>query len=334
MTFVSRVAALCAAAALSVFAAGSALALDKISFGTNWVAEAEHGGFFQAKADGTYEKFGLDVDLRPGGPQVNHSQLLAAGVIDLAMIANNAISLNFLKNDIPMVTVAAFFQKDPAALLTRPELGIKSIADLKGKPIMISSDTREGWWRFMRLKYGFTDDQIRPYNFQMAPFLVNKNAVQQAYITAEPYAIREKGVKPDEFLIADAGWPSYSTLVATSRKMATERRDVVQRFIDASIVGWYTYLYGDASKGNALIRQMNPEMSDGQIAYSTEKMREYGIVDSGDSNTLGIGAMTEKRLKEFFDLMVSVGVYDKSLNHMDAFDLSFVNRKVGMPAKK
>jgi NitT/TauT family transport system substrate-binding protein len=321
--------ALCTTIGL-VFAAGPAPAADRVVFGTNWLAEAEHGGFYQALAAGIYARHGLEVEIRPGGPQVNHSQLLAAGVVDVAMIANNATAINFLTAGIPVVTVAAFFQKDPAVLVAHPDQGNDSIAALKGKPIMISAESREGWWRFLKLRFGFDDGQIRPYNFQMAPFLADKRAVQQAYVTAEPYEIERLGVKPRLLLLADNGWPAYSTLTAVPKRLIAEKPDVVRRFVEASIEGWYAYLYGDSAPANARIKRDNPEMTDGQIAYSIAKMKEYGIVDSGDTATLGIGAMTEPKLKQFFDLMVDSGLYGKELKFMDAFDARFVNKGHGL----
>ena len=68
--------------------------LDKVSFGTNWVAEAEHGGFFQAVADGTYKKYGLDVTIVPGGPNTNNRMLLIAGKLDFFMSANTLQSFD------------------------------------------------------------------------------------------------------------------------------------------------------------------------------------------------------------------------------------------------
>src|SRR5579883_2622490 len=222
--------------------AGRAEALDKLRFGTDWKAEAEYGGYYQAKATGLYAKRGLDVEIRQGGPQVNHSQLLAAGVIDLSISSNSSVALNFVKSDIPMVTVAAFFQKDPSVLIAHADAGVKSFADMKGHPILISNDTREGWWLYLKAKFGFQDSQIRPYTFQMAPFLADKTAIQQGYATSEPYTIEQAGTKVRVFLIADAGWPSYGNLITTSAKLAKEKRALVQGFVDASIEGWYSYL--------------------------------------------------------------------------------------------
>ncbi len=310
--------------------AAGAGAAETFVFGTNWKAEAEHGGFYQALAEGRYTKYGLDVTIREGGPQVNHPQLLAVGAVDAVMISNNAEALNFLRNDIPMVTVAAFFQRDPQVLIVHSGSGIRSIAAMKGRPIMMSPDARETWWRYLSLRFGFDDSQIRRYTFNLAPFLVNPDAIQQGYVTSEPFMLRSQGADPRVFLIADTGWPAYSTLVTVSRKRAVEQASTVQRFLNASIEGWYSYLYGDPSPGNRLIRQTNPEMTDATIANGIAAMKAHGIVDSGDTRTLGIGAMTRERLAAFFDAMVRAGVYPARMDHLAAFDLRFVNRGHGL----
>jgi len=308
----------------------TASAADTVSFGTDWKAEAEHGGYYQAIATGIYRKHGLDVALRQGGPQVNHAQLLAAGRLDFNLAPNSFGPLNFVSENIPMVAVAAIFQKDPSVLIAHPGQGNDTLAALKDKPIMIGSDTRVTSWNFLKSKFGYTDDQIRPYTFSVAPFLADPKAIQQGYLSSEPFTIEAQGVKPVVMLIADAGYASYGALIQTSNKMVREKPDLVRRFVDASIEGWYSYLYGDPAPGNALIKCDNPEMSDALLAYGIAKIKEYGIVDSGDAKTAGIGAMTEARWRNFFDMMASLGVYPKNLEFQKAFTLQFVNKKVGM----
>jgi NitT/TauT family transport system substrate-binding protein len=303
---------------------------DKVTFGTDWKAEAEHGGYYQALATGLYRRHGLEVTLRPGGPQVNHAQLLAAGVLDFNVASNSFLPLNFVKENIPMVAVAAMFQKDPSVLIAHPGQGSDTLAELKGKPIMISSDTRVGSWLFLKQKFGYTDDQIRPYNFSVAPFLADKKAIQQGYLTSEPFTIESQGVKPVVMLLADAGYSSYGSLIQTSMKLVRDKPDLVQRFVDASIEGWYSYLYGDPSPGNALIKKDNAEMTDALIAYGIAKMKQYGVVDSGDAKQRGIGAMTDARWRDFFQTMAKAGLYPADLDYKKAFTLAFVNKKVGM----
>ena len=303
---------------------------QSVTFGTDWKAEAEHGGYYQAIATGIYKKYGLDVTLRQGGPQVNHAQLLAAGVLDFNLASNSFGPLNFVQQNIPMVAIAAIFQKDPSVLIAHPGVGNDSFAALKGKPIMISGDTRTGWWLFLKQKFGYTDDQIRPYNFSVAPFLADPQAIQQGYLSSEPYTIEKQGVKPVVLLLADAGYASYGSILQCSTKMATEKSDLVQRFVNASIEGWYSYLYGDPTPGNNLIKKDNPEMTDATIAYGIAKLKEYGIVDSGDAKTIGIGAMTDARWRDFFDTMVKAGLYPATMDYKKAFTLQFVGKKVGM----
>jgi NitT/TauT family transport system substrate-binding protein len=308
---------------------GAARAEDKVTFGTDWKAEAEHGGYYQAIATGIYKKHGLDVTLRPGGPQVNQAQLLAAGRLDFNEAPNSFIPLNFVAENIPMVAVAALFQKDPAVLIAHPGVGNDSLAALKGKPIMIGADTRIGWWLFLKGKFGYSDAQIRPYTFNVAPFLVDEHAVQQGYVTSEPYIIEQQGVAPVVLLIADAGYSSYASIIQTSRKMVEERPDLVQRFVDASIEGWYGYLHGDPSAGNALIKKDNPEMTDALLAYAIAKMKQYGIVDSGNAVKHGIGAMSEARWQDFYKIMVEQGLYPRDMDYGKAYTLHFVNKRIG-----
>jgi len=304
-------------------------ALDHVTLATNWKAEAEHGGFYQAIATGIYRRHGLDVTLRMGGPQVNNPQLLAAGLVDFNVGASSFAALNYVRAGVPVATVAALFQKDPQVLLAHPGQGNDTLPALKGKPILIAAAARATFWNFLRIRYGYTDDQIRPYTFNMAPFLADKKTIQEGYLTSEPYTLSRAGVKPVVHVLADHGFDSYSTTIECSRKLVETRPDLVQRFVDASIEGWYSYLYGDPRPANALIRRDNPEMTDGLIAYGIAAMKRYGVVDSGDALTLGIGAMTDARWRSFAASMIQAGVYPPTIDLQKAYTLRFVNKKVG-----
>jgi NitT/TauT family transport system substrate-binding protein len=313
---------------------GTAQANDKITFGLDWKAEAEYGGYYQAVATGIYAKHGLDVTIQEGGPQVNHTQLLLAGRLDFNISSNSFLALNFVKENIPFRAVAGMFQKDPSVLIAHPGMGNDSFPALKGKPIMISADTRIGWWTFLKARFGYTDAQIRPYTFNLAPFLADKNAIQQGYLGSEPFSIEQEAhFKPVVLLIADAGFKGYASMIATSDKKIREQPDLVKRFVDASIEGWYSYLFGDPSPGNALIKKANPEMTDALIAYGISSMKAHGIMDSGDAATNGIGAMSAARWAEFYKAVSDAGVYPKNLDVTKAYTLQFVNQKVGMDLK-
>jgi NitT/TauT family transport system substrate-binding protein len=313
---------------------GVAHANDKVTFGLDWKAEAEYGGYYQAVATGLYAKHGLDVTIQQGGPQVNHTQLLLAGRLDFNISSNSFLALNFVKENIPFRAVAGMFQKDPSVLIAHPGQGNDSFQALRGKPIMISADTRVGWWTFLKARFGYTDGQIRPYTFNLAPFLADKAAIQQGYLGSEPFSIKQAaGFDPVVLLIADAGFKGYASMIATSDKKIEQQPDLVKRFIDASIEGWYSYLYGDPAPGNALIKQANPEMNDALIAYGISSMKDRFILDSGDALSLGIGAMNADRWAAFYQTTVDAGVYQKGLDVTKAYTLQFVNHKVGMDLK-
>jgi NitT/TauT family transport system substrate-binding protein len=305
-------------------------ALDKVSFGTNWVAEAEHGGFYQALADGTYRKYGLDVTIVPGGPNVNNRILLPVGKLDFFMSANTLQQFDAVEQNVPTLAVAAMFQKDPQVLIAHPGEGIEKFTDLKPLTLFISKEGIASYFQWLKADFGFSEARVKPYTFNPQPFLADKRSAMQGYVTSEPYAIEQAaGFRPKVFLLADQGFDAYSTLIETRRDLVAQKPDLVQRFVDASIVGWTTYIYGDNRPGNDLIKQGNPEMTDALLAYSVAAMKDHGIVDSGDTTSLGIGAMTDARMKSFFDKMVRAGVTKPSIDLAKGYTLQFVNKRVG-----
>lgn len=307
----------------SVADGGAANAADKVVFGTDWRAQAEQGGFYQALAKGFYKDAGLDVTIRQGGPQVNNPQLLAAGRLDFCM-GSSFVALNFVQQSIPMLAVAAIFQKDPAVLIAHPNQGNDSFEALRGKPIYIGTETRVGFWLFLKAKFGFTDAQIRPYAFSIAPFLANKKVIQQGYLGSEPYLIEQQGIDPVVLLLADAGFRAYASMILTSRRLTRSNPDVVRRFVAASTRGWEDYLTGDPSAANALIKRDNPEMTDGLLAYGRAKINERGIVQSGDAIKHGIGAMTEVRWAGFFRTLSGQGLYKADMDWRRAYTIDFL----------
>ena len=305
--------------------------LDKVSFGTNWVAEAEHGGFFQAVADGTYKRYGLDVTIVPGGPNDNNRMLLIAGKIDFFMAANTLMSFDAVTNNVPVVSVAAIFQKDPQVFLTHPESRVSKIEDLKPLMLFVSKEGMTGYFQWLKSEYGFTEKNVRPYTFNAQPFIATAQSAMQGYLTSEPFAVEKAaGFRPNVLLLADYGFNTYSTLIETRADMIIKKPDLVQRFVDASIVGWYNYLYGDNTAANAMIKKLNPEMTDELLAYSVAKMKEYGIVDSGDTSKSGIGAMTDERVTSFFEKMVRAGVVKPDIDYRKSYTLRFVNKGIGL----
>ncbi|BCW90022.1 hypothetical protein sos41_31900 [Alphaproteobacteria bacterium SO-S41] len=311
-----------AVAAVTLLAPALAQELTKVRFVTDWKAQAEQGGFYQAKAKGIYEKYGLDVEIIQGGASVNVPLLLGSGQAEFAIGSNSFIPLNMIAADVPAVAVAAIFQKDPQVLITHPRDDIKSIGDMRGKPIMISDAATGAYWIWLKASFGFDDSQIRKYTFNLAPFLADESAIQQGYITSEPYQIeKEGGFKPQLFLLADENYPSYANLILTTDDMASAKPLVVVHFIQASIEGWTDYLTGDPAPGNALIKADNPEMTDDLIAQAIVKMNEYKLATAGD---VKLGTMTDERWKAFFEIMSANGVYDPKLDWKRAYTTVFL----------
>jgi len=310
----------------------TAQGLDKISYNTNWRAQAEHGGFYCALATGLYKDAGLDADIRMGGPQLNMSQILVGGVVDIVM-SNSFQAIHFAQEKLPFVCIGSVFQKDPQVIISHPGVGHDTLDKLKGKPILVGAAGRTSYWLFLKAKFGFTDDQVRPYTFNIQPFVADKNMSQQGFLSSEPFAIeKEAGIKPVVHLIADYGFDSYNTTFNTSVKLIREKKDVVQRFVDASIKGWVEYLKGGEgwSKANELILKANGEMSLEKVQHATKVMKEYGIVQSGDAQKLGIGAMTDARWKNFYETMSEAGAFPKGVDYKQAYSLEFVNKGVGI----
>ena len=233
---------------------------------------------------------------------------------------------------LPLIAVAADFQKSPQILMSHPDVGMDKWKDLpEAKQVYVGAGAVNTFYAWLRLVYGFKDESIRPYNFNSAPFIHNKKSIQQGYVTAEPYEIEKQGgFKPNIFLLSDYGYDTYSTLIVTRSEIVQKNPDLVQRFVDASAIGWYHYLYGDNSKANELIKADNPDINDAQIAFSIAEMKKYGVIDSGDTLKLGIGAMTDARWKDFFDKMVQIGMVGPNTDYKRAYTLQFVDKGVGL----
>ncbi len=308
---------------------------DTVRFGTNWVAQAEHGGYYQAIADGTYEACGLDVEIVPGGPQVNNRAQMLAGKLDFHMGGNLLQAFNAVEQEIPLKVVAAHFQKEPQVLLTHPG-AVANFEDIKDLESLIIGDGGfQTYYQWLISDYGFDAGKRVPYTYNPAPFIANPRSAQQGYITSEPFAIEnEGGFAPDIWLLADAGFNTYATVVETMQATIDERPEVVTCFVEGSAIGWANYLYGDRAAANALIKTDNPDMSDEQLAFSLEKLVEYGIVDSGDSLELGIGAMSDAQIDGFFEKMVKAGVIDGEVDYKAAYTLDFANTGASVDVKK
>jgi NitT/TauT family transport system substrate-binding protein len=311
--------------ASSAPSAAPAAGLVKIRFATDWHAQAEHGGFYQALAEGEYKKRGLDVTIVQGGPSVNVPQLLASGAVEMGMGSNSFIVLNLAAEKAPVKAVAAFMQKDPQVLIAHPDTGISGFADMKGRPILISDAAVTTFWPWLKAKFGLSDHQVRKYTHNNATFLADKRAIQEGYITSEPYTLKKQGgIEPKVLLLADAGYPGYAAMALATDKLIMSSPAAVTAFIDASAQGWHDYLYGDPKAADALILKDNPDMTEDVLEQARAKMREAGIVDGGDAKTNAIGTMSDRRWAEVFKVGTDTGLYPKTLDYKAGYTLSFI----------
>ena len=302
--------------------------LVKITFATDWKAQAEQGGFYQALASGFYEEKGLNVEIIQGNSNVNVPRLIASNSVEFGIGSNSFIPLNMVENNIPGKAVMAVFQKDPQIIMTHSDSNIENIKDMIGLPIMISDASIGAFWLWLKSKYGFEDSQIRKKTFSLAPFLSNKSSIQQGYLTSEPYLVeKEIGQKPKVFLLSDYGYPSYGAMVISSSKIIENNPDIVRSFVEASIEGWEQYIYGDPSLGNELIISVNNEMREDILLQAIKKIRDYELVSDEVSKGNNIGQMTNKKWEDFFKIMSENGVYKADLSWQDSFTLEFIREE-------
>ncbi len=319
----------------ALLACSAAAAQDKVTFATNWRAQPGHGGFYQALADGTYKKFGLDVTIQQGGPQVNNRPMLPAGKIDFLMTGNMLMPFDNLKQGVPTTVVAAYFQKDPQILIAHPGQGYEKFSDLtKAKTILLAKDGQISYFQWMKKAYGFRDEQVRAYNFSLSQFLADKKSVQQGYATSEPISVEQQaGFKPLTFSLTEAGWSTYGMVIETRKDMVEKKPDVVKRFVEASNIGWYNYLYGNRKAADELIRQSNPDITAAYTEQSIAILREH--IDTGDALTQGIGAISPARIKDFYGKTLEAGLFSAGqIKPEDAFTTQFVNKGTGLDVRK
>jgi NitT/TauT family transport system substrate-binding protein len=326
---------LAATTVVASFAATMAFSQDKVTFGTNWLAQAGHGGYYQAVADGTYAEYGLDVEIMMGGPQVNNRPMLPAGRLDFLMGGNMLQAFDAARNGIPTQVVAAMFQKDPQAILAHKDQYADFAALADAPTIYIGKDGQFSFWQWMTKNHGFKDESLKPYAYNIGPFLSDETAVQQAYATSEPIAAANADVETDIFLLADYGWDTYSTTIEARSEMIAENPDLVKRFVEASIIGWYNFMYGDNQGAFDLITAANPEMTDETLEKEVVLLKDLGIVDSGLALEKGIGAMDPERTASFLTALVDAGIIDAGAVDLDLVaDYSFVNQGLGLELRK
>lgn len=317
-------------AAFLVLATSSGHALEKLNFITTWRAQAEHGGYYQAVAKGYYQACGLDIKIRQGGPGVDGKQLLVGGAIDLLLTAFSDSAPLINVAGFPAKAVMAMFQKNPQILMAHANSDIKSLEDMKGRPIMIGVSSRTGFWPFLRAKFGFTDSQIRSYTGQIAPFLADDKMITQALITNEPHRVEvETGKMPKAFLLADYGYEAYAATLIVPQLMIDKKPEAVQCFVNGSIKGWIDFMKNPAP-GIELIRKDNPDNPDDVVSYSIKMIQQSSMLETAETAKYGLGTMNDARWKSHTEMLQNAGIVPKDFDYRQAYTLQFVNKRFGM----
>lgn len=305
-----------------------AQAATPFTFMTNWYAQAEHGGFYQAQAEGLYAKEGLDVSVQMGGPQVNAIQLLAAGRAQCILSEDIAI-FSARQQGVPLVMVGATFQHDPVVVIAHDD--VATLKDVRNKTILISSSVHSSWWPWAKSQLGFSDEHTRPYSFNVQPFMADNNLAQQGYLTSEPYSLTKAGATFKVYPLSEAGYPPYGNSIACDSRWTDAHPDALKAFVHASMLGFKHYLDNPAP-GNKLIREANPAMTEDQLDYSVQKLRSTGLVTGGDAQTGGIGVITPARMKQTWDMAVQYGLIDGAKVPLDqTYTTRFIEQAPVMP---
>ena len=316
---------LAAALALS---AGPAVAQEKkltpVRFTLNWIPTPDHSGYYAAKIGGIYEKYGLDVEIRPGGPQVNVHQLLAAKQTDMIM-GTTMRAFNARHEGIPIVTVASWYQKDATTFMLHPDNKASNLADLKANQVMIPNISKVNYWPWMKAKFGFSDDQLKPYDFAYRSWALNPNAISQGYITSDKPNMAGVGVPNGRsMLLADHGWNQYINTVDVLEEMIEKKPEVIRAFLRATAEGWRQYLK-DPTATNAELTRLNPDLSRETAAYGYEVITTYRLLGVASADEGKIGTISDARLKAFAEEMVKAGAIPASDAYEKSYTLKFMD---------
>ena len=294
---------------------------ENITLLTSWYAQAEQGGYYQALATGIYKRYGLDVSIKSGGPQINGMQLLLSKRADV-IIGYDLQLLEAVQRGFQAKAIAAPFQFDPQGLLTHAS--VTSLDGLKNQTILVSSSGQSTWWPWLKGKYHLSDSQVRPYTFNIQPFVADPNMAQQAYVSSEVFQAKKAGVKSNFFLFSEHGYPPYGGILITRPDMINNHKEAMQKFVQASMEGWVSYLNHPAP-GNALIKKDNPNMTDDLLDWAVLQIKNHHLIDGGDAATLGWGIMTQSRWQKTRDFMVNAKLLNADTDWKQAYTTEFVD---------
>lgn len=299
----------------------------RLRFASGGATGAELGGFYQALANGAYEKRGLTVEILAGAAGADAPALLAASAVELAFARDSFAPLRLIGSGAPVKAVAAFFQKDPAVLIARPERGEEGFPPVEGRAVFMSDRDRAGVWSWLNGRDGFTADQARvqPPQALLDAFAGERESLLLGRLTdGDLDRVRRRiDAVPRRRLPADDGYPGYGALVVAPNAFARDNAQALRAFIAASVEGWRDYVHGEGARGDALIRRAAPDTAQAALDAAREALKANAVVDGGDAALYGLGAMTPDRWQAFAE-QTAAAFIDGAPDWREAFTTQYL----------
>ncbi len=303
-----RLATLLPIAALAAACGGPSADTGLLRVQTDWFAQPEHGGYYQAWAGGGYDAAGLEVEIIQGGPNALPLQSVARGRATFGFSrADDVIAA--IDRGMPLVIVAATLQRDPQALMFHADDPAETWEDLDGRRVMAMPGSI--WIDYLEHHFE-VNLEIVSLDYGLGRFLADPELIQQCFISNQPFYARGEGVEVKTWLIAETGYDPYHALFA-HRDFVRENPETVTRFLRASEQGWREYLEGDPSPADEIILRRNAAMSPEFIDYARQTMRRLNLVTGNPEDGESIGRLDRDRTENLLREMRAMGVIGDGL---------------------
>lgn len=284
----------------------------------DWRPEPEFGGFYAAKIGEEFRKRDLSATLTSAGAGAPTWQLVANGQTDFATTSADLVMLA-RSQGADVVAVFAVYQTSPQGIMVHHERDFTKVDDVFTNPgTLIAEDNP--WLKFMLAKVGKPTVTIIADATGISTFLAQKDCSQQCFVTSEPILAEHQGRAPKTFLIADAGFNPYVTVLITSGKMLRQHPDTVSKVVAATREGWRAYL-DDPTAANQAMGALNKDMDAQTFADAAAAQKR--LIDNDDTVKNGLGTMTAARWKTLGQQLVDLKIIDTA----PAPESCFVNLK-------
>jgi NitT/TauT family transport system substrate-binding protein len=277
-------------------------ATGPVAITLDWKPEPEFGGFYQADLSGAFQKRGLDVALKSAGAGAPTWQLVARKETEFATTAADQVLIARSKGA-DVVAVFAVYQTFPQGIMAHKARGFQSIEDVFTHPGILAAEN-DTWLKYLLAKYPQPKVTITSYSGGIAAFLAKPDYSQQCFVTSEPLLAARQGGDPQTFLIADAGYNPYTTVLITHGDTIRQHPERVKAIVEACREGWRQYL-DDPSAANAAMGKLNTEM-DTETFKRAAEVQKLLI----DKPGVPLGNMTADRWHQLGQQLVQLKVID------------------------